>query len=275
MIEVGTFCELEITKKDEKGLFLDGLNLGDVLLPKREVPEVYEIGQKIKVFIYRDANSDVMATLKTPEGQLDEFAFLRVADVAKIGAFLDWGLDKQLFLPFPEQEKRVEVNRWYVVKILLDNKDRLIASTIIDDFVDNEELTVEEGEAVDIIVYRITDLGYLSIVNNKHFGIIYKNEVFKEFNVGEKLKAFVKKIRKDNKLDLSVHNQDVKRFDEYTERVFDRLKEDGFLNFTDKSSPELIYEEFNMSKKNFKKAIGALYKKRLIKLEENKIILVK
>jgi len=274
MLEIGKFCELEIIKKDEKGLFLDGLNLGEVLLPKREVPEIYEIGEKMRVFTYKDSQSNIMATLKIPHGQLDEFAFLKVVDIAKIGAFLEWGLDKQLFLPFPEQEKRVELNQWYVVKILLDNEDRLIASTIVDDFVDNEELKVTEGEEVDIIVYRITDLGYLSIVNNEHFGIIYKNEVFNTLNVGQKLKAFIKKVRKDNKLDLSVSNQSVKRFDEFTELVFNKLKEDGELNITDKSSPELIYAEFNMSKKNFKKAVGALYKKRLIKIEKDKIILL-
>ncbi len=274
MLEIGKFHKLEILRESKAGLYLDGKNLDIILLPRKEAPESYEIGDKLNVFIYKDSKRDIVATFKTPYAFLDDFAYLRVVDVAKIGSFLDWGLDKNLFIPFAEQDKRVELNQYYVVKILLDDQDRLIASTIIDDFIDNEELTVKEDEKVNVLIYRITDLGYLSIVNNSHFGIIYKNEVFKPLKVGQRLDVYVKKIRKDNKLDLSINNPDIKRFDEFTATVLKRLQEESFLNFTDKASPELIYKEFQMSKKNFKKAVGALYKKRLIKIEKDKITLL-
>ena len=273
MLEIGNFHRLEILKED-KGLILDGLNLNKILLPKEEIPQDYKIGEKIRVFLYRDSTNKIVATFKKPYIFLEGFAYLKVVDVNRHGAFLEWGLDKNLFLPFPEQKKRVEVDKYYIVKMLLDNRDRLIASTIIDDFVGNEELTVSEGDLVNIIVYRVTDLGYLSIINNEHYGIFYKNEVFKPLNVGDQFKAYIKKIRKDNKIDLSINNPSITRFDEFTDIVLKRLKDEKILNFTDKATPELIYQEFQMSKKNFKKAVGALYKKRLIKIEKNKIILL-
>jgi hypothetical protein len=275
MLEIGKFHDLEIIKESELGLHLDGLNLNEVLLPHYETPKEYKIGDKLNVFIYKDNKDQVLATLKRPFAQLDDIAYLKVVDTTTIGSFLDWGLDKNLFLPFPEQKKRVEVNEFYIVKVLLDDRDRLIASTIIDDFIDNSELDLEENDKVNVIIYRITDLGYLSIINNKFFGIIYKNEVFEELKVGDKLEVFVKKIRKENKVDLSVNNLDIKRFDNFANAVLQKLKKDNVLNVTDKSSPEEIYKEFAMSKKNFKKAVGALYKKKLIKIEKNQIILIK
>ena len=274
MLEVGNFYDLEILELTNEGLYLDGLNLNKVLLPNNEIPESYEIGEKLKVFIYKSSKNIIIGTLKEPYGVLEDFAYLKVVDVNRVGAFLEWGLDKNLFLPFPEQKRRVELDQFYIVKILLDSEDRLIASTLIDDFIDNEELYVEEDQKVDIIIYRITELGYLSIVNNEHFGILYKNEVFRKLNVGDKLEVYISKIRKDNKLDLSINGNNVKRFDDFTEKVLKKLKSDGFLNITDKSSPDSIYEEFQMSKKNFKKAVGALYRKRLIKIEKDKIILL-
>jgi len=275
MLEVGKFYELEIIKESEFGLYLDGDNLGEILLPHKEVPENYELNDKLKVFLYRDTKDRITATLKTPFAELDDIAYLKVVDITKIGAFMDLGLDKHLFLPFPEQKKPVELNEYYIVKILLDDKDRLIASTIIDDFIDNSEHDLKENEKVNVIIYRITEMGYLSIINNRFYGILYKNEVFRKLNVGDKLSVFVKKLRKDEKIDLMINNPDVKRFDEFSELVLNRLKQDGNLNITDKSSPEDIYKEFKMSKKNFKKAVGALYKKRLIKIEKNQILLIK
>ena len=274
MLEVGKFYELEIVKESEFGLYLDGENLGEILLPHKETPPNYTIGEKLKVFIYRDTKDRLVATLKTPLAQLDEIAYLKVVDITKIGAFLEWGLDKHLFLPFPEQKKEVELNEYYIVKILLDNKDRLIASTIIDDFIDNSEHDLNENDKVDVIVYRITEMGYLCIIENKFYGILYKNEVFRKLSIGDKLTVFVKKLRKDDKIDLMINNPDVKRFDEFAELVLERLKQEGKINITDKSSPDKIYQEFKMSKKNFKKAVGALYKKRLIKIERDKIILI-
>lgn len=275
MLEIGKFYELEIAKESEFGLYLNAENLGEILLPHKETPKDYTVGEKLKVFIYRDTKDRLVATLKTPMAQLDEIAYLKVIDITKIGAFLEWGLDKHLFLPFPEQKKEVELNESYIVKILLDNKDRLIASTIIDDFIDNSEQNLNENDKVDIIVYRITEMGYLCIIENKFYGILYKNEVFRKLSVGDKLSVFVKKLRKDDKIDLMINNPDVKRFDEFAELVLNKLKQEGILKITDKSSPEEIYQEFKISKKNFKKAVGALYKKRLIKIEKNTIVLVK
>lgn len=274
VIEVGKFQELTILRGVSVGLFLGDESGEDVLLPNKYCPAKYEVGAKMKVFVYRDHEERKVAVTTRPKILLHEFALLRVTDVTPVGAFLDWGMEKELIVPFREQRMKMEVGRWYVVYMDLDkDTDRLYASNKIDDFLSNEVLTVTEGEEVNLLVTHKTDLGYNVIVNNRHKGLVFSNEIFKPLNIGEKRKGFVKRIREDNKLDISLQPLGYRNaIDGNTEVVYQQLvKQNGFIPITDGSSPELIYEQFGMSKKAFKKAVGALYKEGKIALLDNGI----
>ncbi|RLD51171.1 MAG: GntR family transcriptional regulator, partial [Bacteroidetes bacterium] len=240
-------------------------------------PEDFDIKEKIKVFIYKDNEGEKVATTQIPKISLNEFVLLEVKAVADVGTFMDWGLDKDLMVPFNEQRQKMEEDRWYIIYMEIDGKsDRLYGSNKIEKFLQNENLTVEEGEEVDLLIWKQTDMGFSVIVNNIHSGLVFENEIFKELNVGDKLKGFVKNIREDNKLDISIQPLGYKNtIDPNVESVFYTLKENnGFLAITDKSSPDDIYETFSMSKKAFKKAIGSLYKERKIELNKDGIKLV-
>lgn len=276
MIEIGKNNELTILRHTTVGLYLGDDEGEDVLLPNKYCPEKYELDDKITVYVYRDYADRKIATNLVPKINLHEFALLKVTDVTEVGAFMDWGLEKELLVPFKEQRQNMEVDRWYVVYLDLDEKtDRLYASNKIEKRLSNEELTVKKMEEVDVLIYRKTDLGYSVIVNNKHRGLVFQNEVFREVNIGDKVKGYVKTIREENKLDISLQPLGYDNFNDDNAIAILKLLDasQGLIEFNDKSTPEEIYAEFGISKKAFKKALGALYKQKIIKLEPNGISL--
>jgi len=277
LIEVGEYNNLEILRETSVGLYLGDETGEDVLLPNKYCPESYKIGDELEVFIYRDYADRKIATNLTPKILLHEFALLRVASVVEVGAFLEWGLEKDLMVPFSEQRQNMEEGRWYVVYLSKDEEtDRLYASNKIEKILQNEVLTVDAGEEVDLLIYRKTDLGYSVIVNNQHKGLVYNSDIFRELNIGEKLRGFVKKIREENKLDISIHPIGYLNFnDSNVETIYKALIEnEGIINLSDKSPPDKIYMQFGISKKAFKKAVGALYKQRLITIHPDSIKLI-
>lgn len=277
MIEIGKYNELKILRHTSVGLYLGDVSGEEVLLPKKYCPENYHLDDMIHVFVYRDHEERKVATNITPKIFLNEFAFLQVTQVANVGAFLDWGMEKELLVPFKEQRQRMEEGKWYVVYLNIDTKtDRLYASNHLDKFLQNEEITVKEGDEVDLLVFQKTDLGFSVIINNIHKGLVFENEVFKTIYIGDRLKGFIKKIREDNKIDVSLQPIGYRKFNDVNSETICQIleKNKGFIAITDKSSPEEIYAQFGISKKAFKKAIGALYKQRKIKLEPDGIKLI-
>ncbi|WP_299576902.1 CvfB family protein [uncultured Sunxiuqinia sp.] len=276
MAAIGLMNELEVVKEVDFGVYLDGGPHGEILMPKRYVPEGCKPGDILSVFIYLDSEDRLVATSDRPKAMVGEFAFLPVVSVTGVGAFLDWGLPKDLLVPFREQQQTMEAGHSYLVYVYLDDESQRIAATSkLDKCVDNVPIDYEVGEEVDLIVARQTDLGFKAIIDNSHWGMIYKNEVFQPLKVGQKIKGFIKNIREDEKIDLSLQKEGYEKIDDISQGILNKLAaNDGFLPLTDKSSPELIQATFHISKKNFKKAIGSLYKHRLISLEDNGIKLL-
>lgn len=279
VIHTGKYNDLEILRDTTVGLFLgDDEGEEDVLLPRKYCPETFEIGDRLNVFVYRDSEDRKIATNLIPKILLHQFAVLKVNAVSNMGAFLDWGLEKDLLVPFSEQKNKLEEGRSYVVYLELDEvTDRLFASAKIDKYLENEFLRVEQGEEVELLVYSRSDLGYSVIVNGVHKGLIYATEVFKPMPIGTYTSGFVKLIRPDNKLDITLQIGGYENtIEPNTDQILNKLEmNQGVLPYGDKSSPESIYKEFGMSKKAFKKAIGNLYKDRKIEIDEEEIRLVK
>lgn len=267
---------MDVVKEVDFGIYLDGGDLGEILMPKRYVPEGTLPDDTIDAFIYLDSEDRLLATTETPLAMVEEFALLKVVSVTPVGAFLDWGLPKDLFVPFREQRQEMEEGRKYLVYVYLDtNSKRIAASSKIENYLDNIPVDYDENEEVDLIIVNETDLGFNAIIDNSHLGILYKNEVFQKLNPGDKTKGYIKKIRTDGKIDLRLDKMGYEKISEFVDKIITELqKNKGFLPLTDKSSPEEIYQTFKISKKNFKSAIGALYKKRFIALEENGIRLL-
>jgi predicted RNA-binding protein (virulence factor B family) len=277
MIEQGKFIRLNIVKRSTFGLFLGDEDGEEILLPNKYCTDSMKPGLDVEVFIYRDSEDRKVATTLTPKILFHEFALLKVKAVAKVGAFMDWGLEKDLMVPFREQPQNMEEGRWYIVYLDLDEKsDRLFASNRVERYLQNDKLSVAEGDEVSLVVWQKTDLGYTVIINHAHKGLVFENEIFKDLNVGEKLKGYVKKVRDDNKIDISLQAIGyLKFYDANSELIFSALKENqGFLPLTDKSSPEAIYSQFGISKKAFKKSVGALYKQKKILIETSGIRLL-
>ena len=277
MIELGRYNKLKILRQTSVGLYLGDVSGEDVLLPHKYCPENFKIEDEIEVFVYRDHEGRKIATNLTPKINLHEFALLQVAAVTEVGAFLDWGMEKELFVPFMEQKQKMKEGRWYIVYLDLDTKtDRLYASNKIDKHLENDILTIKEKEEVELLVLQKTDLGFTVIVNNRHKGLLFNNEIFRELNIGDKLKGFVKKIREDNKIDISLQAIGYNKFiDTNSDLIYRALLEnDGFLAVTDKTSPDEIYLQFGISKKAFKKTLGALFKQKKIKIQPNGIKLI-
>lgn len=271
-MEIGIHHELEILRETSVGLFLGNDEEEEVLLPNKYCPEEYEIGDHLKVFVYLDYAEREIATTLKPKILLDQFALLEVTMVTEVGAFMDWGLEKNLLVPFREQRERMVEGRWYVVRMMLDEQtDRLFATNKIEKHLQNEALTIDEGEKVEILVLRKTDLGYSVIIDDLHIGLIYDNEIFQPIRVGDKRSGFVKRIREDNKIDISLQAIGYSNsIDANTQKLIDLLQaNNGFIPINDKSSPEKIYALLGISKKAFKKAAGGLYKNRKISFEDN------
>jgi len=277
MIEVGKYNDLTIEKQTEAGLLLKDEDGNTVLLPALYAPDKRTLGDTIRVFVYHGSDGKKVATTQTPKITLYGFALLQVAAMTKVGAFLNWGLDKDLLLPFNEQRRDLAEGRWYMVYLDIDESGRLYATNSIENQLQNIHITVQEGDEVDIIILQKSDLGYTVIVNNEHKGLVYNNEVFSPLNIGDRMKAYVKKVRSDNQLDISIQKIGFRQvIDDYSQKVVDALAaHEGFLPLTDKSDPAAIAALLGMSKKAFKKTIGGLYKQRLISLEENGIRFLK
>ncbi|GAL72431.1 S1 RNA binding domain [Jejuia pallidilutea] len=275
-MELGQINTLEILRETDHGVYLIDDEDNEVLLPNRYVPSEFKIWDKIDVFIYLDNEERLVATTDIPYIKRNEFALLRCNQVTDFGAFLDWGLVKELFCPFKEQAFKMKPGGWYLVHCYLDEKtERLVASSKTNRFLDNKELTVEQFQEVDLIVSHPSDIGWNVIVNKKHIGLIYKDNIYRDISVGDKLKGIVKKIRPGNKLDITLEKIGYRNIEPNAQRILKELEDNsGFLNLTDKSNPELIKDTLQMSKKNFKKAIGSLYKQRQIEIKPDGIYLV-
>ncbi len=273
MANIGKLNTLTVMREAEQGLYLDGENLGDILIPKRYVPEGTAVDDEIEVFIYTDSEDRIIATTEKPYAMVGEFGAMKVVHVNKFGAFLDWGLMKDLFVPFREQKMKMLEGNTYVVFVYLDlDTDRVAASAKLDQFLDETPPPFEQGEEVEIIIAQRTDLGYKVIINETHWGLIFKNEIFGDIRIGDKRKAYIKNLRDDDKIDVSLQKEGYDRIDSVSKTILQKIEDEGgFLALTDKSSPEEISATFGISKKAFKKAIGALYKQRLIELDTHGI----
>jgi len=274
MVEIGRINTLKVVKEVEFGLYLDGgEEFGEILIPTRYVPEDTEVDHYLDVFIYMDSEDRIIATTEEPAAEVGEFAYLKCVGVSGFGAFLDWGLPKDLFVPFSEQAHEMEEGLSYFVRIYLDEEtDRIVASSKTNQFLNNSPIEFEEGEEVDLIIGTATDLGVKVIINGLHSGLIYHNEIFKPIKPGMKTKGFIKKIREDEKVDVALQKQGYEQIEGTARAILEKLeKSGGFLEVNDKSSPESIKHIFGISKKVFKKAIGGLYKARLISIEPNGI----
>lgn len=273
MAAIGVLNELEVVKTVDFGVYLDGGPHGEILMPKRYVPENCQVGDKLEVFIYLDSEDRLVATSDKPLVMAGEFALLRVVSVTKIGAFLDWGLPKDLLVPFREQQLPMEEGRSYLVFVYVDDEtNRIVGSSKLDKFVDNLPVDYEAGEEVDLLIAGKTDLGYKAIIDNSHWGLLFKNEVFQPLKTGDRLKGYIKQVRPDEKIDLVLQKPGYEKIDSIAQGVLDKLKASGnYLPVNDKTDPDEISRIFGISKKNFKKAIGALYKQRLVAIDEDGI----
>lgn len=274
-MNIGQYNTLQIVRDTKVGLFLSN-GKEDVLLPNKYVPKEYEIGEEIIVFVYLDQEERPVATTLVPYILLNEFSWLRVNYVNQVGAFLDWGLEKDLFVPFKEQARPMEQGKRYLVYMYMDQKtNRLVASSKTNQFLDNESITVEEGEEVDLIISHITDVGINVIINEKHKGLAYPDEVYSNVKPGQRIIGYIKNIRSDGKIDVSFQKLGVEAIEPNANKILSELKASrGFLRLNDYSNPEDIKTVLQMSKKNFKKAIGALYKSKLIEIKDDGIYLV-
>ncbi|OAD91342.1 GntR family transcriptional regulator [Aequorivita soesokkakensis] len=276
MIKLGEYNILEILRETEPGLYLGDDEENVVLLPHKYKPEEYEIGDEISVFIYLDNEERPIATTLDPFLQLNTFGYLHCSDVTEYGAFMDWGLEKQLFVPFKEQARPMKKGNWYIVYLYIDEKtNRLVGSSKTNHFLQNETLTVEPFQEVDILVTHLTEKGANAIVNGVHKGLIYIEDIFEDIRTGDKMKAFIKKIRPDNKIDLVLQTPGYKSIEPNANFIREELEAaGGFLPLHDKSDPDTIKNMLGMSKKSFKKAIGTLYKDKQIVIKEDGIELI-
>lgn len=272
MVQVGMYNTLKVSRKVEFGFYLDDGSDG-LLLPKRFAPKGLRIGDEIKVFVYHDSDNRLIATTQKPAGVVGDVVQLKCVDTTAHGAFLDWGLMKDIFVAKSQQLTHMHKGGEYLVKIYIDEQTGRIAATEkVEKQLSNDVLTVKEGEEVNLYVQRESDLGYVMIINGKHIGLLHANEVYRNLEVGDKLKGYIKAIRADNKIDLVLDKPGYERVSQEEEKILSLLKtHKGFLPYHDKSSPEVIYDFFGMSKKTFKMALGALYKQRKIELTEKGI----
>lgn len=276
MAQIGRINKLTIKRKRDYGAHLDGGDSGDIILPKRYVPEKCRAGDTVEVFVYVNKENRLRASTQMPFATVGQFTRLRVAANTQSGAFLDWGLQKDLLVPKREQLTKMEEGKSYFVYIFLDEKKRITASARLDRFLGLEPPKYDEGQEVDLIIFEQTDLGYKAAVNRAHLGMIYKNEIFQDIDIGQEIKGYIKKVRDDHKIDLSLQKSGYQKVDNISRTILFALKKHGGkLAVTDKSPPEEIYARFKVSKKVFKQAIGALYKKRLITMDDKGLSIVK
>ena len=272
MLKIGQKNTLTILKEVDFGVYLDGGDHEEILLPAREVPNDWDIGDQIEVFICYDSEDRLIATTEEPSVRVGEFALLEVVAVEKVGAFLDWGLPKDLFLPYAEQTRNLRVGHKVIVYVYLDKSLRISASMRLERNTDKNPGDYKADQEVDLLVIGETDLGYKAIINGQHVGVLFRNEIFQKIDYGQKLKGFIKQIREDKKIDLTLQKPGQNPVLDTATQIMDLLKKkNGFLEINDKTSAETIYELFGVSKKKYKIALGGLYKKRLILVDEDGI----
>lgn len=277
MAEIGKINTLEVVRETDNGFYLDGQNLGEILMPRKFITDEVRNQGWADVFVYTDSEDRLVATTETPLVKVGEFAFLSVVAVTRFGAFLDWGLPKNLLVPFREQRANMVESRSYLVYVFLDLQTNRIAATAkIDKYLDNTPPEYKIGEEVDLLIAEETDLGFKAIINSEHWGILYKNQLYKTVKPGDTMKGYVNKVRDDEKIDLLADKPGYEKVDAISQKILDELKQNrGFMAVTDNTSPEMIKALFGISKKNFKKAIGSLYKNRMITFNSDGIRLVK
>lgn len=275
MVEAGHYYKLKVVKKVDFGLYLDA-DGDEILLPKRFVPKDAKEDDELDVFVYHDNEERLIATTQKPIATVGEIALMEAVTVNNFGAFLKWGIMKDVFIPLSLQASRMAVGNKYLVYLFIDEKTgRVTATEKLDKYISNYELTVQENDVVDLIAWQQTDIGYKVIINNKHLGVLHFSDVFRNLEYGERLKGFIKKIRPQNKIDIGLGDKGYERVLSETDKILLLLKEnDGYLPYNDKSSPEEIYGFFGVSKKTFKMAVGALYKERKIELTKTGIKLL-
>lgn len=275
MFCLGKFNSLYYFKNTPFGIFLrEDDNDQEVLLPNKYVPKDFNPGDYIDVFLYTDSEDRIVATTLTPKITLNKLAILEVKDVAKFGSFLDWGLEKDLFLPFSEQDGKVQKGDKVTVCLCLDESTaRLFATAKIRNF-NNREITVKEGDEVDLIIGSRSDLGYQAIINNTYIGLLFFDKIFRPLRKGDEMKGFIEKVRPDGKIDVCLQKKGYIQVVDSQDLLLKKLRENkGVLYLTDNSDPQVIVRELSMSKSVFKKCVGALYKQRKIKIESDRIVL--
>lgn len=277
MSYIGKNVELSINRFTSVGAYLEDFKGFEVLLPNKYLTDNMELGQKVDVFIYNDSEDRPVATTETPLIELNNFAFLTVKDVNQFGAFLDWGLEKDLLVPFKEQNSKMVEGGIYLVRLIVDEQtNRLIGTAKINRYLDEKPTNLEIGDEVDLFVAGATDLGQKVMVNNRYAGLIFEDRIVQPLEDGQTLKGYVEFIRQDGKIDISLVPLGIEKFDFFTERLLEYLNEHGGkIELTDKSDPDLIRAALGISKKSFKKAVGNLYKKKIIKLNDDSIKLIR
>jgi len=273
---IGERIELEALKTMPQGVYLVTEDDQEILLPNKYVPHGLKMGEKVDVFIYTDSEDRIIATTLYPKVELNSLAFLKCVDVNSFGAFFDWGMEKDLMVPFAEQATPVKGGKQYLVYLYKDETtNRLVGSTKIGKYIKQNKVELKQGDKVDLLVSGETEIGYKVIVNGKHYGMVFKNETFKPIKLGDKLPGYVQRIRTDNKIDITLNSSKLSDVEVLANKIYERLlREKGAINISDKSAPEVIYKAFGVSKKAFRRAVGKLYSERKITINPQSIVLV-
>jgi len=273
---LGRINKLKVLEIDPDGAYLDVGDAGQLMLPKQQVPADCKVGDSVDVFIYMGSRENLIVTTAKVSAQVNEVAYLKVVEVNNVGAFLQWGIPKDLLVPYKQQQIKMEVDQYYLVYIYLDeDSNRLAASSKLNKYISHQSDLYKKGQPVDLVISDKTDIGYSTVINNAHWGVLFYSDVVKTVSVGQRLKGYIKNIRDDGKIDLSLEPLGYAKVDPLSEKILEQLKtNDGFIPLSDKSAPELIYKRFEVSKKAFKMSIGSLYKKRLITISREGITLV-
>ncbi|HYQ47463.1 MAG TPA: S1-like domain-containing RNA-binding protein [Thermodesulfovibrionales bacterium] len=273
MVEIGKFSRLRAVRKADAGVWLDGMDAGDIFMPRGYAQSTCTVGEDVEVFVFPGPDGQLLATTDKPLALAGEFALLKVASVTPVGAFLDWGLKKDLLVPFSEQKEKMEKGKSYIVYVFHDRKTgRIVASSKLNRFLGRQPADYKEGQRVELLICGQTEIGYRAIIDNSRWGILYRNEIFQPVKKGQRLQGFIKKMRDDGKIDLCLQKQGHEKIGEVSDKIIEALKaQGGFVAITDNSPAAAVYRMFGISKKTYKKAVGALYKKRMISIEEKGI----
>jgi len=276
MAFLGHYNKLRIIKRADIGVFLDGDQYGDILLPRKYAPESMRIGDEVEIFLYNDSEDRIIATTLKPKAQVGECAYLKVVSTSRFGAFLDWGLPKDLLVPFSEQQKPMEKGYSYTVYLFVDEEtQRIAASTKLEQHLSIDVSGFKPQQEVDLLIYGKSDLGFKAVINGTHLGQLFEGETFQRLHFGEQLKGYIRQVRVDGKIDLMLQLPSELTRDNLSEAIIEHLRQnDGVSTLTDKSPPDDIYQAYGVSKASYKKALGKLYKQRCIAIEKHQITLL-